>query len=561
MKGGPAAPRTPSADLLAIDLRSLALLRILLGAVLVADLVYRALDLRAHYTEAGVLPRATHRLAFGEIGGMWSVHLLAGSTESQALLFAVAGAAALALIVGWWTQRAAFVAWLLLVSLQHRQPLVLTGGDSLLAILLFWSLFLPLSARWSIDSRRAPTPTDPSPLVRSAASAALLLQVALVYLFAAGFKLADPAWQRLTALEESFAVEGVATGLARFLLRHPDLLRSATLLTLVLECAVPLLLFLPWKTAQTRTALVGLLWAFHLLGTGLTMELGLIAYVMATASTVLLPGWFWEPALPRTLACLRMPGARAAARHPPRGAPASRAASAWAGRARRLSDLAVALLFAAVAADALASLERPSFRRWIPGGVRSAVRALGLSQNWRLWSTPLRNRYYVFPARLRDGSEIDLHTGQALDWSAPRRRSSNNHWWKYQLHLSRPSGARLREAYADYLMREWNRGRPPERWVAELRLVELRGPWTADPATLARTQLWPTQPRRAKRERRASPATPQRRSRFAAGSGANWSVSVATEPPRSSYPGARSKLRFTRKGATSWIVPTPAGVR
>lgn len=482
MSGSAAAPTSLRARLFAIDVRSLALFRILLGSLLVADLVYRAIDLRAHYTDAGVLPRATHRLVFGEIGGMWSLHLLGGSTGFQAVLLTVAGLAALSLLVGCWTQRAAFVSWLLLVSLHHRQPLVLTGGDSLLALMLFWSLFLPLSACWSLDSRRRPSSARSGVLVTSAASAALLLQVALVYLFAAAFKLADPAWQRLTAVEESFGVEGVATDLARLLLPHTGLLRSAALLTLVLECAVPLLMFLPWKTAWIRTALVCLLWGFHLLGTGLTMNLGLIEYVMATASVVFLPSWFWSRALPRTL------GLRGV---PPEVAPAG---GASARRMRWLSEVGVSLLLAVVAASAIASLDRRLLRPWIPGGLHYAARSLGLTQNWRLWSTPLRNRYYVFPARLRDGSEIDLHTGRALDWHAPRRRSLNNHWWKYQLHLSRSSGARFREAYADYLSREWNRAHPPERWVAELRLVELSGPWTADPAKLPRRELWPRSP-------------------------------------------------------------------
>jgi len=285
---------------------------------------------------------------------------------------------------------------------------------------------------------------------------------------------------------------------------------------------MPLLIFLPWRTAQVRTALVGVLWGFHLLGTGLTMDLGLIEYVMAAAATVFLPSWFWEVALPRALAFLRVPAVGATSPNPGPSAPPAAAARISAESLRRLSDVAVSLIFAAVVADALASIERPALRRFVPDGVRSAVRSLGLSQNWRLWSTPLRNRYYVFPARLRNGSEIDLHTGLPLDWSAPRRRSKNNHWWKYQLQLSRPSGARLRAAYSDYLAREWNRGEPPERWVAELRLFELRGPWTADPATLERRQLWPLspQPRRAKRESRTSPAIPQSRSRFTAGSGA-----------------------------------------
>ena len=67
---------------------------------------------------------------------------------------------------------------------------------------------------------------------------------------------------------------------------------------------------------------------------------------------------------------------------------------------------------------------------------------------------------------------------------------ANAHWWKYQLHVSRPYGAGLRPLYAAWLAREWNRDQPWERRVEELRIVELSGPWTAPPEELARTVLW-----------------------------------------------------------------------
>ena len=43
--------------LFSIDLRSLAAFRMALGVLLLADLVMRAQDLSAHYTDWGVLPR------------------------------------------------------------------------------------------------------------------------------------------------------------------------------------------------------------------------------------------------------------------------------------------------------------------------------------------------------------------------------------------------------------------------------------------------------------------------------------------------------------------------
>ena len=44
--------------MLSLDLRALALLRIAYGLVLLQDLVVRATDLQAHYTDYGLAPRS-----------------------------------------------------------------------------------------------------------------------------------------------------------------------------------------------------------------------------------------------------------------------------------------------------------------------------------------------------------------------------------------------------------------------------------------------------------------------------------------------------------------------
>jgi hypothetical protein len=57
-------------------------------------------------------------------------------------------------------------------------------------------------------------------------------------------------------------------------------------------------------------------------------------------------------------------------------------------------------------------------------------------------------------------------------------------------HRAASYAARLLD-YAAFLERKWNRAKPPERRVESLELVELDGPWDANPAQLPRTVLWP----------------------------------------------------------------------
>lgn len=458
-------------QLFGIDLRSLTAFRIGLAALLLADLAYRALDFQAHYTDQGVLPRALYLEIFSNVEVTWSLHLILGSATYTALLFLAAALAALALLFGVHARAAAVVCWVLLVSLHNRQPLVISGSDLILRLLLFWALFLPL-ARWPSVARSAASPVQPR-IELSPASVALLIQVVLIYVFSVIHKLQDPAWTQLTAVADAMRVEGVATVLGRELLAYPAITRVATASTLVIELVLPLLAFVPFATAQLRICVVIAMWIFHLLGIGGIMNLGLFEYVMALAWVPFLPALFWDRVAPGW--------------DPPRrDAPQIR--SSRVGIAR---SAVVVFALALAIVDNVASLDRSRFRDMPIAMLRIPTRALALSQEWRLWSTPLSNRYYVFRACLRNDSEVDLHTGRDLDWDRPRRASRNNHWWKYQLWLSQSAKRRLRPAYAGYLIRKWNAEHAAERRVAWLELVKIDASRADEPISkLPREVLW-----------------------------------------------------------------------
>ena len=179
-------------ELFAVDLRSLAVFRMALGVAVLADVAVRALDLVGLYTDRGVLPREL-LLALDGPGVYLSAHYWAGVQPSlQAVLFLFSAAWAVALIAGWRTRLATLVCWYLVSSLQLRQPLVYLGGDSILRLMLFWGLFLPLGARFSVDSVRGRiAPRSNQHL--SGATAALLLQVCFIY-WATGIQKSGDLW-------------------------------------------------------------------------------------------------------------------------------------------------------------------------------------------------------------------------------------------------------------------------------------------------------------------------------------------------------------------------------
>src|SRR5215204_111479 len=122
--------RAKVVELFGADLRSLAAFRIVLALLVLADLAGKSTDLYAHYTDRGVLPRS---VLVEELLTPWefSLNLMNGELFFQALLFAVAALVALALLVGYRTRLVIVVVWILVLSIQLRNPLVLNIGDVL----------------------------------------------------------------------------------------------------------------------------------------------------------------------------------------------------------------------------------------------------------------------------------------------------------------------------------------------------------------------------------------------------------------------------------------------
>jgi hypothetical protein len=279
------------AQLFGIDLRTLALFRAALGAVLFVDLCRRMVDARAFYSDAGVLPRSW----LAQSGDPWhlSLYMLNGGTWFALLLLALQALAALALAVGWRSRLAAALCFVLEASLLNRDVLVLIGGDILLVCLLFWSMFLPLGARWSVDAALS-RKTEPEPDQHlSWASAALLLQVMSVYFFSAILKNGPEWWPQGTAVYFALQLDMYATPLGVWLRQYPDLLHVLSYFVWFLELLGPLLVFSPLFNRPLRFLLMLLFMAMHV-GFLLCLALGPFPFISLTSLTVLAGGWIWD---------------------------------------------------------------------------------------------------------------------------------------------------------------------------------------------------------------------------------------------------------------------------
>ena len=71
--------------------------------------------------------------------------------------------------------------------------MVITGGDSLLSLLLLWSIFLPLGARYSIDKALNKETYSTPNHIFSVATLGIIVQIICVYIFN-WFNKLDPVW-------------------------------------------------------------------------------------------------------------------------------------------------------------------------------------------------------------------------------------------------------------------------------------------------------------------------------------------------------------------------------
>lgn len=278
-------------EVLGVDLRGLALFRFALGSVLALDLLGRLADLGVFYTDAGLMPRAWAQALGGPL--RLSLHFANGDAWFAALLLVLELLAALALAFGYRARAASVAAFVLHASLLNRNPAILVDADTLLAALLFWAMFLPLNARWSVDAALAESAPPERHDHASAASAGLILQVLAVPFFTA-LSRSDPEWWSAgTALQYALMHERSSSAFGQLLLAHPEPLRAMTHALQGIGLAAPLLALSPVLRGPLRLLALVLLVAAALVHLAL-FELGVAPFVWLASLTVLLGRGFWD---------------------------------------------------------------------------------------------------------------------------------------------------------------------------------------------------------------------------------------------------------------------------
>jgi hypothetical protein len=269
-------------EIFSIDLRSLALFRVAISILTIVDSLNRLTVAEAHYSDTGVLPRAVYSSEVASTAD-FSIHMMNGHWSFQALLIGLQIIFALVVLVGYRPRVFAFLIWLLLASLHTRNPINTHGGDAVLRLLWFWSIFLPLGARYSNRAKS----------VSGVAPAGILLQMAYIYFFSFIQKW-HPIWHtELSALHYALNVDHLVSAPGKWLLNFPGFLKVMTAATMVLESVGCLLVFSPLCLPQLRMLMALSFIAFHF-GLCIGMYLGIFPWVCAFGWFLFLPGELWD---------------------------------------------------------------------------------------------------------------------------------------------------------------------------------------------------------------------------------------------------------------------------
>jgi hypothetical protein len=430
----------------AVDTRALAVVRVALGGLLLADLLLRSRHLVAFYTDSGVLPRTMWQTTFASYQFL-SLHGLWGSAAVQALLFGLAGIAAVAVLAGYRTRLAILCSLLLLVSLQARNPLVLNSGDTLLRRLLFWGLFLPLGERLAVDATESEARTE----VANLATTLLLGQTVFVYVSNAVLKFRGHAWRSGDAVRRVFGLDQFTVLAGDALATVTPVLVAVDYLWLALLVTSPLLLVL---TGRSRTLLVGTFVAAHV-SMALTLGIGLFPLVSIVGLLPFLPAHVWDRVWPTTRPSLGNHTDRA-----PRGPERPSL-----GRLRR--PLLAALLVVMVVSNAATIGVVPVDDAPVP------------EQSWDMFAPapPGVDGWFVAPATTASGQQVDAFTGAKLRWDRPPDLAEtypSTRWRKYLMGLRGDGREPFRAALAASLCRRWNDRH--DDGVDEVRLVFVAEP-------------------------------------------------------------------------------------
>ncbi len=595
----------------AVDLRSLAVTRILTALIILADIVFRWEDALDFLSDDGILPRQVLLEKFMN-RYYFSLHLMTGIESGIQVLLAVHFLLAFLLLIGYRTRLMTLLNWVFVSSIVARNPIIVQADDALLIVTLFWGFWVPWGARFSFDGALRTNPEVALPkFVTSIGTVALLFQPFFLYFFTGLLKSGKEWHSEFTAVFYALAHESFTQPAGFFLLEMspPWLLKAMTAYTLYLEILGPVLMLWPFAfiffkplpnlLPGIRTVCVFLFFNLQM-GLGATMNPGIFPWIATAAILPYIPVSFWDywarnavTAEVRGLTIFYDAGCGFCRKMVliirafflPQGTVIRTCQEVAAVEQQMLKEnsvvdasgkshyrfealayviglspwafwLAPVMRFGPFMAIGTWFYKHVANNRQLMGGVTAPFigrpmhvhlgfvstflcaasfyavvlsnldsigayktdpnyhwvgRVFRLAQSWKMFAPrpPTVDGYFAIPAKLRDGSMVDLFSGgggkltaeagKSLTWEKPKRKVSrtfaNYRWRKFYSNIGRSKNKAYRLHYGRYFCRNWNRTHHGGKTLEEFEIVsmqERQDPenWEPDDPEPKKVVLW-----------------------------------------------------------------------
>lgn len=445
-----------------LDTRALALMRICLGFILLADWFIRLSDLTAHYTNEGVLPTSVvYSNHWRE--GYFSFFLWSDALWWQYLLFSIAILFSFFFLVGYFTRFSTLVIWLLILSVHVRNPFIIQGGDEVLRIGFFWFLFLPLANHYSVDSFYLNKNSETK--VFSAASVGFMLLIFAVYFFSALLKTSAEWRSDGTALYYALSLDQMAYSFGKWLLNYPSLLKVISIGVFYLEVIAPLLFFIPFNNKVFRSIGIILLILLHI-GISVTLFVGLFFLIGISTLIGLLPSELIEWKMKRVPSVVKnTPIFNYMKLVVPTFVSLRNFGTKFLMRCSNFYTQTLLTFF-------LTFIICICFV-WNLGNVRGTnigvsepfhrmIYALGMHQDWGMFAPSVLkdDGWFVLDAHTGKGEQIDIYKeGKKTNFEKPEsvlKYIKNDRWRKFEENYIMDQYFYIRPFYCDYLLKTWN---------------------------------------------------------------------------------------------------------
>lgn len=226
---------------------TLGLYRILYGCCILIFVALLAPEIFTWFAADSMMRPASAEKFWGSTPH-WSVLLWFPQRPAVAIFFAVFTVAALLLTIGLWTRFSALLVFLGLISIGHRNPLVLNGADVVLRVMGFYLVLAPAGAALSVDRLRAIARGEAGPtpdLVPAWSLRLMQLQISLIYASTVLLKLKGTIWPAGLAVYYTSRLEEFYRFPVPFLAHSMLLVNLATYWTLAVELGLAFAVWIP----------------------------------------------------------------------------------------------------------------------------------------------------------------------------------------------------------------------------------------------------------------------------------------------------------------------------